>query len=74
MLFKDGDGTNYQTRKFKGAVVSASGKPTDNQNWALGAEALSVHGHPSFERNRVGQWMFTTSCIAANQSAWLMVA
>jgi hypothetical protein len=74
MLFKDGDGKTYQTRKLKGAEVSASGKPIDNQNWALGAEMLSVHGHPSFERNLVGQWKFTTSCISANQSAWVMAA
>lgn len=41
MLLKDADGKVYQTRKLTGAVVSNTGKDTDTQNWALGADVLS---------------------------------
>lgn len=41
MLLKDADGKVYQTRKLTGAVVSNTGKDTDTQNWAMGADVLS---------------------------------
>lgn len=41
MLLKDADGKVYQTRKLTGALVSNTGKDTDTQNWAMGADVLS---------------------------------
>ena len=41
MLFKDKEGSIYQTRNLKGEILTNNGKATDSLNWNMGADILS---------------------------------